>query len=499
MLELITIAIFGVWTIHCFCAVSQTLCGAIFQRNWTFFTPIAVADLSSFVSPDRSQVRCTLTNLNRLLLGVLLIFVHKMSHDIWLPDAQHDLQLQTVDEIFGVWGEGFSSSMGADGGFAIGLQPSFSLDIDPKLHGPRPMPKQSAVQKRSYYRACRRAVLNGCAWYNGRCIPLREFPMTLISTVTSNMVHASPTAAPVRSHVRGRSRPQQCIQAFLWNSNGLGATRYQELRAWLDNTDCNVVIVPETKWRFENQWEDEHWCFMHSGDPAGALNSSGVLVIVSKTLCRPDNLLWTSVIPGRLMHVRLLGHSRNVDIVACYQAHEAGCNVNVATLTVRSQVFQQLDQLLLSLPQRNLLLVAGDFNCSLRDVPGCCGTQAFRWNGQLCDNVAHSDSSQFEQLLWNHQLVALNTWDGTAGPTFVHTQYNRRIDFFLCRKSSVDQHALNIKQLWDFPMLPLSEYHVPMICSLSRCWKHDFPCSRGFSVDNGIVCGMNIGKLFRST
>ena len=35
--------------------------------------------------------------------------------------------------------------------------------------------------------------------------------------MTSSMVHTSPTAAPVRSHVRGRSRPQPCIQAFLWN------------------------------------------------------------------------------------------------------------------------------------------------------------------------------------------------------------------------------------------------------------------------------------------
>ena len=308
---------------------------------------------------NQSQVRCTPTTQNRslLLLGVLLILFHKMSYDFWIPDAHLDLQLQSAEEIYGVWGEGFSPSMGVDeGSTMLQLTPDL-LDTGPKQHGLRPKPKPKAVQKRSYHRACRRAILNGCAWYNGQCMPLHEFPTTLISTVTAHMVQDSSPAAPVRSPERRRLRSPPCIQAFLWNPGGLGDTRFQELRTWLDTTDCTVVIIPETRWRFESQWEDDRWCFFHSGDPEGALNSSGVLVIVSKTLCCSDNMLWNPVIPGRLLHVRLQGLTRNVDIVACYQATATSNCVR----DVRSQVFHKLDELLLSLPLRNVLLVAGDF------------------------------------------------------------------------------------------------------------------------------------------
>ena len=168
---------------------------------------------SPWLSTSRSQVRRTLTQQNRLLTGVLLILLHTMSYDFWIPDEHHALQLQSVEEIYGVWGEGFSLSMGVDEGSTMLQLTSELLDTDPKQHGIRPKPTQTAVQKRSFYRACRRAILHGCAWYNGQCMPLHEFPTTLISTVTANMVQDSSPAAPVRSHVRGRSRSQPCIQA----------------------------------------------------------------------------------------------------------------------------------------------------------------------------------------------------------------------------------------------------------------------------------------------
>ena len=125
-----------------------------------------------------------------------------------------------------------------------------------------------------------------------------------------------------------------------------------------------------------------------SGDSVDSHRVSGVLVMVSQAVCRSHNMLWTSVIPGRLVHIRLMGLSRNIDIVACYQASTDSPSRLGASKDVRAEVFQSLDDLISTLPQRNVLLVAGDFNCSLQNVPGCCGTQTYRWNGEICPNVA---------------------------------------------------------------------------------------------------------------
>ena len=351
-----------------------------------------------------------------------------------------------------------------------GLQPSLSLDDDPKQHGTWPTKQYSAVQKRSYKRACKRAIQTGCSWYHGKCIPLHEFPTALVETLKQSTRSHSHVTPPVRSRGPHKTRSKPSINVLNWNPGGLGDSRFAELKTWLSDTDFNVVVLPETRWSFQNEREDDHWCYFHSGDSSASQRVSGVLVMVSKELCRSHNMLWTSIIPGRLVHIRLMGLTRNVDIVACYQASTDTPSRLGDSKDVRAEVFQSLDALISTLPQRNVLLVAGDFNCSLQNVPGCCGTQTYRWNGEICPNVAYADSGTFAQILAQHHLIALNTWNGRDGPTFVHQHFQRRIDFILCRKSSVDNRALNVKQLWNFPMLPLTGYHVPLACQLSRTW-----------------------------
>ena len=431
----------------------------------------AASEQSPWSSTSRSQVRRTL-KLNRLLFGVLLTFL-KMAFDSWANDEHQLLQIQTIDKIFS-GGKDFSPTMGADGGSAFAMQSSLSLDDDPKQHGTWPTKRHSAVQKRSYKRACRRAIQDGCAWFHGKRIPLHEFPIALIETLKQTTTPHTPACSPVRSHGPVKPRSKPCITVLNWNPGGLGETRFAELKTWLKDTDFNVVILPETRWSFQNEWEDDHWCYFHSGDSGGSRRVSGVLVMVSKQLRRSHNMFWTTVIPGRLVHVRLMGLTRNIDIVACYQASTDTPFRFGTSKDVRAQVFQSLDELISTLPQRNVLLVAGDFNCSLQTVPGCCGTQTYKWNGHICPNVAYADSGTFAQILAQHHLIALNTWNGwngCDGPTFVHQHFQRRIDFILCRKSSVDKRALDVKQLWHFPMLPLTGYHVPLACQLSRYWR----------------------------
>ena len=326
--------------------------------------PLAVVAQPYRSSTDRSQVRYALHSL--FWFGFLTLVLCNMQSELWMSDELHDLQMQSGIEVFNVWGEGFSPTMGADGGSALALQPSFFLDDDPKQHGPWPSQQHTAVQKRSYKRACRRAIQTGCAWFHGQCIPLHEFPTALVETLTQSMLPHSHACSPVRSHGPPKTRSKPCINVLNWNPGGLGESRFAELKTWLTDTDFNVVVIPETRWSFQNEWEDDHWCYFHSVD---SHRVSGVLVMVSKALCRSHNMLWTSVIPGRLVHIRLMGLSRNIDIVACYQASTDTPSRLGASKDVRAEVFQSLDDLISTLPQRNVLLVAGDFQLQLTACP----------------------------------------------------------------------------------------------------------------------------------
>ena len=195
-------------------------------------------------------------------------------------------------------------------------------------------------------------------------IPLHEFPASLIASLTPSVTSSSTVTAPVRSHGHGVRRAKPSIHVLTWNPGGLADMRFSEFKTWLAQTDFNVVILPETRWNFENDWEDSQWCYVHSGTPA-TQRVSGVSTMISKRLCKSCNILWTSVHPGRLLRIRLLGMVRNIDIVALYQASvKTPFNPGVSK-DERAQVFQQLDNLLTTLPQRNVLVVAGDFNCSL--------------------------------------------------------------------------------------------------------------------------------------
>ena len=123
MLELFVIAVFGVlgtihWILGC---VAQQVFSYLFRTQWTwlFFTPSAVAEHLNRSSTDRSQVRYTLHSLFRF--GILTIVLCNMQSELWMSDELHDLQMESGIEVYSVWGEGFSPTMGADGGSAFAL------------------------------------------------------------------------------------------------------------------------------------------------------------------------------------------------------------------------------------------------------------------------------------------------------------------------------------------------------------------------------------------
>jgi hypothetical protein len=123
---------------------------------------------------------------------------------------------------------------------------------------------------------------------------------------------------------------------------------------------------------------DENFHFIHTGDPSH--KGMGILCILAKHFCPANCLRWRSVVPGRLLHVQVQHNSRCVDLVGCYQ-HTYAATKQCQQL--RDQFWAQLDLFLHGLVQRNILVLAGDFNCDLLQSTSHSGPDKFYWNRTL--------------------------------------------------------------------------------------------------------------------
>ena len=317
----------------------------------------------------------------------------------------------------------------------------------------------TTVTKRSFRRACKRALKWGTAGYHGRTWCLQDFPPGLIAKL-----RASNDAKPEHVQITNTAQNKR-IRIFHWNPGGLSQGRFIELRLWLQEHPQDIAILTETRWSFESTWSDDTWHYIHS--PASASKTGGILIMISVKLATPNMIGFETIQAGRLLHARIHFERRAMDILAVYQHVQ---NHHRLTSDLRSTLWNQLDNLLSTLPNRNLLVCAGDFNCNLPAHPPWTGPNSYRWRGHRVHGHPHVDHMQFMKILQHHGLVVLNSWDEKAGPTYTHGLYSNRIDYFLTRSCTCDGQAKAVTHWHDSALLPVAQtFHVPIQCSLKKC------------------------------
>ena len=387
------------------------------------------------------------------------------------PGPQHSYLAATIQATGG--GEGCGRAMTATGTSTEWVE-TFMHQDDVKLHGLRP-PRRfgdthwpqdgTKVVKRSYKRAFLKAVRDGHCWYKGQCFRASDFqlPPQLAQKWTDRM----PTTGPpcTTQQPTPRLHKDRHLRVVQWNVSGLSTAKLDEICCWLHTQPLDVVILLETHWQFTNEWCDANWNYVHCGDSLS--KSAGVLCLVSKKLSRLQDLRWAEVLAGRLLHIQLRFPARHVDILAGYQYTNSHQNRKHAC---RSSWWQSLDQYLTTLSKRNILLLAGDFNCSLPFSAGHVGYSHFHWQGHRVSGVQHDDAGLFLSIVRAHNLVALNTFDPTNGPTFWHGDACSRIDFFLTRHSTADGRAKRVLHL----QAPFQHHgqtdHALLLCQIKRFW-----------------------------
>ena len=365
----------------------------------------------------------------------------------------------------GHWGEGCDFSMGVTGTDSFLSQFLFDK-ISVKPHGHTPTmtyghqnPSPTTTQKRTFRRACNRAIRHGFSWYHGKQMTPQNFPATLVHNCKQKMRPAPSFKPPASNHAHAPHRRIRCLQ---WNCSGLSTAKLDEIRLWSISQAIDMIVLCETRWNFTSEWTDGTWSFIHSGDTN--TRSNGILIMIRLTFCKDADIQFQHVQPGRILHVRLHSLQRPIDLVAVYQFMN---DCSKSRLQQRQSVWSALDRLLYALPKRNTLLLTGDFNCNVQSFEPNVGWGSFYWQGTLHHSNRHSDVGSLMNLLREHGLVVLNSWNPKLGPTYKHGDHASSIDFMVTRLSHADGQAKQPSMLADAPFLGAPDHgHIPLLGNL---------------------------------
>lgn len=177
------------------------------------------------------------------------------------------------------------------------------------LHGIEPTmgssPRAPVHSKRSYIRACRRALQLGATWYKGSCLTSQMVPAYMKHKLqechTPSATHGDTNHMQAnRPHV-----PKRRLNILHWNASNLSKERYLEIVAWTHQLHLDVIILSQTHWGLDTEWPTEHYWVIHSGTFAD--KSNGLMILVSKRFCPDRHLSWYPIIDGRLVHIRVHG------------------------------------------------------------------------------------------------------------------------------------------------------------------------------------------------
>ncbi|CAE7765167.1 unnamed protein product, partial [Symbiodinium sp. CCMP2592] len=230
----------------------------------------------------------------------------------------------------------------------------------------------------------------------------------------------------------------------------------------------------ETIWRDDLQWDDDHWCFVHHS--SGAPKEAGLLTCISKRLATPEGIRHSSIIAGRLQHLRITpkaGH-QPIDLLHAYQfawhhrKQDSKTDWWQDAMRRRAQFLQKLCGSLRSLPRRNLLCLTGDLNTQLASCKGVVGL------GIPGTPPPQQDGQELLHTLCTFGLVATNTFGQAPGATFVNPATNAQtlIDYIILRGAHADGTSLASGPVQDWPvaMGRLGSRHIPVRGSFPFTW-----------------------------
>ena len=139
-------------------------------------------------------------------------------------------------------------------------------------------------------------------------------------------------------------------------------------------------------------------------------------------------------------------------------------------LPARQELWHALSQALHDIPARQGVVLAGDFNVTLR--PDAC----YVGSGVPKNPTQATDVTQLQTLIQAHNRCALNTWGCAPGFTFQFgSDKQSQIDYVFMRVHQVDAQAKQAAAIHKFPVgrhvSSDAAFHFPIHASLPFRWK----------------------------
>ena len=324
----------------------------------------------------------------------------------------------------------------------------------------------NGARKRAFRRARNRfaqAGSDGHTWYRGRRCSAADLGLKRSISPFSAPLHSArarnsakraslpclrlPTWPPEEgaSSSFAASRQRGFLSVLSLNLGWLTQHGYDELCTWLHTSavrdQVDVICLQET-WRLGSAYLLPDWFWISSG--SAPVSGQGIAVLVNRKFAPDQTVRFREIQVGRLLHVV-------VPLQHCGGPRNLKVSESQSTYDRRDKSWTLLDRLLDSLPRRNLLCVAGDFNTDLHPAPPFVGVS---FDAGAQQRYTARDQPRFQHMLTQHQLCALNTWRPEA--TYKDAQsHASRVDFILTRL-----HQARGRRVHTFPHVRLASWRA---------------------------------------
>ena len=298
------------------------------------------------------------------------------------------------------------------------------------------------IVKRSFHRACKRALEHGETAYRGRTLKPQHLSQEQIQKARATISRKGRPSQTSQAQQRPRTGRHSVL---VWNSGGLA---YQDFLYWLTLQEAppEIVIVVETRLAHHMEHATEAYFLMHS-----AQQHAGILIMIHKSVAPLHRITWRVIEPGRVVHVRVYGTRGHLNIIGYYQQAWQPQSPG-ACLQERCRIQAMLEHVLTECSTRHLMLLGGDFNTDLVPMTPYVGTALPPTASQA--KHRQPDGPALQDLIRRQGLCVLNTFHGWQ-PTFQGAgprgdAVSSRIDFLMVRRPHADDASRQCKYYHDF-------------------------------------------------
>ena len=286
--------------------------------------------------------------------------------------------------------------------------------------------------KRGFRRAQRRCTQNhqGYTTHQGKLIHGSQLGLHTAQTM------AQPSTQKRRPVCRRRGGQTQRLKILSINVNSLGGFLWSEVKIFLgeEGLQYDFIFLQETHRSSSSAFQIDKWMAVGSATKRG----EGVPTLVNPKY-DASMVRYQEIVPGRVLRVKVCRDESAIETLNVYQHVWVHTDEPEHNLQRRQLLLDRCAASIQGMARRDTLIVAGDFNSEVQQVPRLIG------HSLHCSEYHKAlDPHTLTRFVQNNELVVLNTWRQKDPCTNYTRTGNSQIDFIMVRMLSADSEAKRV-------------------------------------------------------